>query len=156
MKFSLFRSGWGPRAAAAVAFAILAFGTVAVITRHETTPSKDKTQTGQSDVVQAELVAVHLIIDAVRPVGQWTIRNGDEIIGSTAADATSWESEFRCAAVDLSIVTTTPADVTANALRIRIETKTRRGDFTFWCPGDCAIAVAADDIPLTASAFPTR
>jgi len=148
MKFSLFSSGWGPRVGVAVAYAILAFGFVSIVTRPAPAPQEATTPDDSANPPVAELITVRVVIDSVQPVAEWTVRNAGAIITPQTTDALSWEAEMRCAAVDLSVLTTTAASPGANALRIRLETDARRDDLTFWCPGDCAISVAPDDFPV--------
>jgi len=149
MKFSLFRSGWGPRVGAAVVYAALAFGTVAVVTRPDSSLDETDAQNEQFGTAEVELVSVRIVIESVRPVSQWTVRNAGVIISPQIAGATSWESEIRCAAIDLSIVTASEAGNPTNALRVRLETETRHGDFTLWCRGDCAFSLTPDEFPLS-------
>jgi len=148
MKFSLFRSGWAPRVGVAVAYAILAFGSVALVTRPAPAPPEAVAADDSATTTVAGLIKVHVVIDSVQPVAEWTVRNTGEIIAPQTVEAMSWEAEWRCAAVDLSILTTTVAGPGTNALRVRLETDTRREDLTFWCPGDCAISVTPDDFPV--------
>lgn len=149
MKFSLFRSGWAPRVGVAVVYAILAFSIVAVVTCPVVSPDEARTRNDSRPTPVDESVSVHIVVDSVQPVSQWTVRNAGEVVEPRWAEATSWEAEFRCAAIDLSVVTTTAADAPTNALRVRLETEARRGDFTFWCPGDCAIMIGSDDFSVS-------
>jgi len=147
MKFSLFRSGWGPRVGVAVAYAILAFGFVGLVTRPAPAPRENATPDDSVTTRAARLITVHVVIESVQPVAEWTVRNAGEIIAPQTAHDTAWEAELRCAAVDLSVLTTTVAGSGVNALRVRLETETLRDDLVFWCPGDCAISITPDDFP---------
>jgi hypothetical protein len=156
MKFSLFRSGPVPRLLIAVAYAVLAFGAVALVEhasarRALRNQSPAATSPTNTNFPAARDVPLHIEIEAVNPVASWTVRLDSVIITPSEKSPTTWDATITTAsaAARLEIDASRAPDATAatNALRLRVARGAARLERTLWCgSGDCVFEVPLRDL----------